>query len=113
MTKIKGESNLEKVKKELSKLTFTSRLSNIQGSNIDLKYIQNEFSKVWSLINTNPGDFVIVQVNIYNGLINVVVIRTNLDIIRVNKFLDHLKSIDTKNIKNLRVTIDFKSKLKD
>ena len=113
MTKKVGNTNSKEVQKELSKLKFTSKLSNTQGAQVDLNYIQNQFSKVWSLINTNPGDFVRVQVNIYNGVVNVVVIATNLDTIRLNQFLQDLKSIDTSKIKNLRAVIDFKSKLKD
>jgi len=113
MTKHIGNTNIKEVKKQLSKLNFTSKLSNTKGSKVDLSYIQNEFSKVWSLIDTNAGDFVRVQVNIYSGKINIIIIATNLDTIRLNQFLTDLKSIDTSKIKKLKAIIDFKSKLKE
>ncbi len=113
MTKSREESNLEKVKKELSTLQTTTQISNISGNQIDLKYIQNQFSKVWAEIDTNDGDFIRIKVDIYAGVLNVIVISTNLDTIRLNQFLSKIKIIDTSKIKNFSATIDFKSKLKD
>ena len=113
MTKKVGHSNIEEVQKQISRLNFTTKMSNVEGSKVDLEYIQNEFSRVWGLVNTNPGDFVTVQVNIYNGIVNVVILNTNLDTIILNQFLNNLKSINTKNINMLRAVIDFKSKLKE
>jgi len=113
MTKKIGKSNLEEVKKQLSTLQNTTQVSNISGNQTDLDYIQNQFSKVWGEIETNDGDFIRIKVDIYAGILNVIVISTNLDTIRLNQFLSKLKVIDTSNIKNFSATIDFKSKLKD
>ena len=113
MTKEIGKSNLEEVKKQLSTLQTTTQVSNISGNQTDLEYIQNQFSKVWAEIDTNDGDFIRIKVDIYAGIVNVIVISTNLDTIRLNQFLSKIKIIDTSKIKNFSATIDFKSKLKD
>jgi len=113
MTKKIGESIVKEIKKQLKTLQTTSSISNLKGSNNDAEFIQNEFSKVWSQIETNSGDFIRIDVNINNGIINVIVIATNLDTIRLNQFLDKIKSIDKKKIMNFQAIIDFKSKLKE
>jgi len=113
MTKERGNSIAKEVKKQLQNLKTTFSISNISGSNNDVEFIQNEFSKVWSKIDTNPGDFIKIDINIQNGIINVVVIATNLDTIRLKQFLNDVKSIDTSKINNFKAVINFKSKLKD
>ena len=112
MTKKVSKHNIEKVKKILSQLQTTTSISNLQGSKKDLDYIQNEFARIWTQIDTNVGDFVSLQINIQNGVINVIVLATNLDTIRLNQFLNDLKSINTSKINNFKAVIDFKSKLK-
>ena len=113
MTREVGDSIVKEVKKQLQNLQTTSAISNVTGSNSDAEFVQNEFSKVWGQINTNPGDFIKININIQNGVVNVIVIATNLDTIRLNQFLTKIKSIDTTKINNFKAVIDFKSKLKD
>ena len=113
MTKEIGKSNLEEVKKQLATLQNTTQVSNISGNQTDLDYIQNQFSKVWGEIETNDGDFIRIKVDIYAGVLNVIVISTNLDTIRLNQFLSRIKTIDITKINNFSATIDFKAKLKD
>jgi len=113
MTKKVGDTTLQEVRKQFKNLKMSSNISSVVGSNNDSKYIQNEFSRVWSEIDTNAGDFIKIDINIQNGIVNVVVIATNLDTIRLNQFLNNIKSINTSKIQNFKAIIDFKSELKD
>jgi hypothetical protein len=113
MTKKKGDSVLSKVQKVKKTLLPTYTLSRKTGSKQDSQYIANEFGKIWSQMDTKPGDFVSLQIDISNGSINLSVIATNLDTILLNKFLTKLKTINTTKIKKFSGVIDFNVKLKD
>ena len=113
MTKKKGKSVLEEVKKVTKNLLPTYSIASQVGSKQDGQYIANEFGRIWSQMDTKPGDFVSLQINISNGSINLSVIATNLDTILLNKFLEKLKTIDTTKIKQFSGVIDFNVKLKD
>jgi len=113
ITKKKGNTISNEVKKVLQKLKTNMTVSNIKGDTKDTEYIQNELSKVWSQINTDVNDFVKIKINITNGNINVVVISTNLDTIRLNQFLSKIKLVNTTKTGNIDAIIEFKSELKD
>ena len=113
ITKKTSKSITKEVQQALQKLKVNMTVSNIKGNSHDKKYIQDELSKIWSEINTNIGDFVKIQLNISNANINVVVIATNLDTIRLNNFLSKIKLIDITKIGNVNAVIEFKSELKD
>jgi hypothetical protein len=109
----KQKSFLDEVKSQISKLKTSMKISNQNGKAEDLEYIQNELAKVWNSILTNDGDFIRIKINIQNGSLSFTVISTNLDTIRLNKFISKLKQINTAKLNNLNAVIDFKSKLKE
>ena len=109
----KQKSLLDEVKNQINKLKTSMRISNQNGDSKDLEYIQNELARVWNSILTNDGDFIKIKINIQNGNLNFVVIATNLDTIRLNKFKSELRQINTAKLNNLNAVIDFKSKLKE
>jgi hypothetical protein len=112
MTKKRGHTDFSKlVKKELSKLSSSVEVVSDSDRKSSV-YISNEFEKVWAKINTEDGNFVTLRVDVINGVLNVVVIATNLDTILLNKFLIQLKNIDTSKIKNFHGKITFNTKLK-
>ena len=113
ITKKKGNTISNEIKQALKKLKSNMTISTISGNSKDTEYIQDELSKVWLRINTDVNDFVKIKININNTNINVVVIATNLDTIRLNQFLQQIKSINTTKIGNINALIEFKSKLKD
>jgi len=112
MTK-KVNKNLKAVEALKKQIQSTIQVTNTTGDKNDIDYIQNELAKVWNSINTNDGDFVRVEINVENNNLNFNIISTNLDTIRLNQFINKLKNIDVKKLKNLNTTIDFKSKLKE
>jgi hypothetical protein len=112
ITKKRGNF-LKEIKKVKSSLIPTYSVSDVIGTQKDTDYISSEFGKVWAQIDTKAGDFISLEINIKNGVINIVVISTNLDTILLRKFLDQLAKIDTKKIKNFSGVINFNVKLKD
>jgi hypothetical protein len=109
----KQKSIAEEIKKQLNQIQTNMSISNSSGKTEDLDYIQNELAKVWNSILTNDGDFIKIKINISNGVLNFVVIATNLDTIRLNQFKTRLNNIDTNKLNNLNAVINFKSKLKE
>ncbi len=120
-TKIKQKKSAEMTKKvgkyqevikKLKSMKQTISFQINSGSNNDKQYIQNEFAKVWSEIPTNAGEFVTLQIIVKNG-INLNVISTNLDTIRLNEFLEKLREVDISKIKSFNGIVTFKAKLKE
>jgi len=114
LTRKKGDSVASEVKKILkNKLKTNMTVANVTGASKDQAYMQNELSKIWSQIETNINDFVKIKLNVNNGQINVIVIATNLDTIRLNQFLSKINQIDTTKVGNIDAIIEFKAELKD
>jgi len=117
-TKKIGNSISKEISDKLSNIKSTQKveifISNVNGSKYQADYLQKEFYKKWIIMNIfEPNKEVDIQVSIQNGKMELYVIATNLDTIRLNDFIKSLKIIDTKKIDRFNAKFIFKSKLKE
>jgi len=116
MTKKTGDSVSKEIHQQLSTLKSTQTVEisvvNVKGSKSEITYLQKQFYKLWMLMDVEANKEIDIQVNISKGVMQLYVIATNLDTIRVNDFINKLKSVDVHKIDDFNAKFIFKSKLK-
>ncbi|NPA56041.1 MAG: hypothetical protein GXO40_06715 [Epsilonproteobacteria bacterium] len=113
MTKQIGHNNLDEVKKILSKLKTTLKVSSTSGETKDIDYMQSELTRVWNSVETDDGDFIKIQIVVHNHQLSYSVIATNLPQDKLHLFLENLSRIDVSKLNNLTSTINFTTKADD
>jgi len=118
MTKKTGISLTKEIQNKLSSLKSTQKIKismmQTQGLKSDANYLEREFYKKWINMDIfEPNKEVDIQVSIQNGVMELYVIATNLDTIRLNSFIKELKSVNVSKINNFTAKFIFKSKLKE